>query len=768
MPMSKEKRKEYEKNRPKRDRSEYYREREKNRPKRDRPNRTKWDKVKFVTWDGEGRNTGKMIDDTTYEHIYTYLANSQGLELYNDNNSLKTDDIFELFCNSYLAESKNAVNVGFGLSYDCNMFLRDLPWLVLARLANNETNVPYKNYRITYVQRKFFRLNRFRNPNKLFKRIKHKDGTVSYKPDYDVEFILWDVIGFFQSSFLVAMNKWLPKDYPDRELILEGKSKRDSFETETIEYIRKYNQAELRALKAIMEQLYAAIDKLGLKLSRWDGAGAVATAMNQKHNVREAYITTNELGNEVRLTLPAEVQQAAEHAYFGGRIEMVQYGSYEGTVYHYDINSAYPSIQAELPSLNSGHWKHHLSEEPKGKKRKPQSIPFEGIGEFSIFKVKWDLNGHIYPFPLRNDLQQKILYPSKGQNWVWWPEIKAYLDNANRFNPPTNKKTVPFFIEEVWEYIPDNRTYKPFAFMKDYFYQRQALVNDTKLTGIVHGEEKVIKLGLNSMYGKTAQKVGYKAKEGRIPAYHNLAYAGYITSATRAKMFAACIQAPYAIIFEATDGIYSTAPLSLPISKTKELGLWEADTHDGIVVIQSGFYYVRNGDTWNGWSRGLDRLTGEGLELQDKIKAQIDLVKEKWKEGAEEIYLPCTRFITIKSGIQTTQNPETGKYEKSKVFDKWYSRWCGWHSLETNGTPGRALKIVPIGTKRPPIYEGAYVGGKVCTFTPWESLTQTKPEENCYGTERLGDSAKLPWKEAEIDGININIVSEEFMLGSEC
>ena len=45
-------------------------------------------------------------------------------------------------------------------------------------------------------------------------------------------------------------------------------------------------------------------------------------------------------------------QDAAHHAYFGGRIELLKQGYMENAVLHcYDIASAYPAGMVDLPSL---------------------------------------------------------------------------------------------------------------------------------------------------------------------------------------------------------------------------------------------------------------------------------------------------------------------------------------------------------------------------------------------------------------------------------
>jgi hypothetical protein len=277
------------------------------------------------------------------------------------------------------------------------------------------------------------------------------------------------------------------------------------------------------------------------------------------------------------------VQLAAQHAYFGGRIEIGKIGRHLGKIYHYDINSAYPSAQWDLPALTCGQWVHYDW----------NIYRVDLFEKMTLCLVEWDFPGAIWgPFPYRSARQRKVLFPEKGVNWVWLPEVKAAMQAMK------GRKKWKLSIKEVWEFQPDITSFQPYKFMKEYYELRQEMVKETKEKGIPHGEEKIIKLGLNSGYGKTAQHAGYHPETKQKPPYHNLAYAGYITSTTRAKLYEAAMQSPENIICIATDGIFSTVPLTLDCPKEKILGKWEASEHDELILVQSGFYYYRNGSEW--------------------------------------------------------------------------------------------------------------------------------------------------------------------------
>jgi hypothetical protein len=589
----------------------------------------------LLAWDGEGwEHDGR--------HVYGYLANSDGDERYNQAGLSSVD------CLDFLIEAgREKLNIIFSGSYDVTLILKDLPpEKAREAMADNEltgfvTGTYWNGYKISYVPRKY-----------LYVRREHEKTGV----------MLWDVWGFFQGSFLEALEKWFGKDYPELNLIHEGKTKRSDFNPSDISFIRKYNAAELRALLALMEALLTASEDAGLHLSRFDGAGAVAAAMLKKHDIKKR-VFLDDAGEKIRL--PMEMRLPAEIAYYGGRIEAPQYGRAHATVYHYDINSAYPAALINLPNIGRGTWRHE------------DRPVFSRCPEMSLFRVKWDVgNSRLCPFPYRSALQQKILYPPAGESWVWYPEVFVALN--------TRRPGWDIEIIEAWVFEPEDPEDRPYAFIQEYYDRRAALVAETKTTGKPNGAEKVIKLGLNSLYGKTAQRVGAKP-------FYSLAYAGYITSYTRSMLFSAAMQAPDAIIALATDGIFSLSPLTLPCPQEKVLGAWEFSKHDDMILVQSGHYLLKDGEKWRLWSRGFDKFAGDGStekerseSYQCKILRYIADLLNAWATGDDKIYLSCSRFCTLKSAL---------------IGDRWDKRgqWIKGHSEDL---PGKELKIVPLDMKR--------------------------------------------------------------------
>lgn len=348
-------------------------------------------------------------------------------------------------------------------------------------------------------------------------------------------FTHYDVFGFFQTSFRQAIRQWL--EIEEDALIEAGKAARGDFSAWTMEAIEAYNARELLHLKRLGEKLQEIFETLDLplKMKSWHGAGAAA----------QAALATIHLDQE--LEGDPRVEEMARAAYYGGRVETLQRGVFQN-VFHADLKSAYPSAALELPDLSKLTWRETRRLEPKS----------WGIYEIDFAGKLTDRLGAL-PVRLSNGL---IVFPITGSGVYWQPEIFAaqragvQVDIkrglAARRGPASRLRDL---IEELYRL----RT----------IYQRAG-----------DGREKAVKLCLNALYGKLAQKT-----RGR---YYSLALAGLITSITRARLFDALTQQPDAIIAAATDGIYSTHPLTLNVGKG--LGQWEVDEWDYLKMIMNGVY----------------------------------------------------------------------------------------------------------------------------------------------------------------------------------
>lgn len=351
-----------------------------------------------------------------------------------------------------------------------------------------------------------------------------------------------EVFGFFQTSFVNSLRKW---DIPVPGEVETMKQLRSEFSDDDRERITQYCLDECDALVTLMKALQKALRDVDLVPASWIGAGAIAARLLSRREVTQHHVYDSDF--------PDEVCNGILRSYFGGRVELFQQGHF-ATLMDYDIRSAYPTKALSLPSLVDGHWRH--------------TQDFEPNSPHGIYRVKWKLDDSypIMPFPFR--MKKEIFYPSNGHGWYQAVEVSRAL----KIHPSIE-------IHEGWIFEPAT-DYKPFHFIREDFKHR------AKLKAAGHPGEKVLKLGLNAMYGKCAQGSGFRGKPPRFQSYF---WAGYMTAATRAQMLSAAEQAPESIVMIATDGIFFTAPFP-DIECSDGLGGWDVAEMQDVFVAQAGVY----------------------------------------------------------------------------------------------------------------------------------------------------------------------------------
>lgn len=569
-------------------------------------NKARFDVGEFIAIDGEGESRGrtekfKLGKGKTYhakEHFYTLLAASTGEQIFEGGNRLSSFGCIDFLCELAINYPR-AIFVIFAGGYDINhMLMWGFDRDTLKQIARGET-VSCENdgvkYEIEYRARKSLTLRR----GLEF----YTDKKGDLKKKWESKVVLWDVWGFFQDSFVGVIKKWLGENYKHYELIKDMKTRRGDFANVAQDKINAYNAAELETLVEVMDKVRDAIGGLGLKCNRWDGAGAVAASILREHKIREFMSEP-----------PPEIIDAARTAYAGGRIEVCKIGVHKGAVYDYDINSAYPSVMAHLPCLLHGDWVHNSGSNPPS--------------GFTLVHCRFEFpaGAPFYPLFYRTDKMQ-ISFPQTGEGWYWFPE---YEQAAALYG------TVEVLEYYTWKPACNH---KPFHWIKNYYKIRQQWIKNP--TADWHrGAEKIIKLGTNSLYGKTAQQIG--GRNGDAPPYHNLCWAGYITSATRARLFEAANLKPDKIIGFATDGIFSIESLPIEISRTKKMGAWELKEPipEGMTIAMAGVYWWHDAkDKFTHFSRGFDK---------DSMKTPHKII-DAWKAGDSVIDIPMHRLIGMGS-----------------------------------------------------------------------------------------------------------------------
>jgi len=638
--------------------------------------------VKFIAIDGEGVNDPTRnyhyVDDKGVEcvseyQMYTLLCASTGEDIENDE-GLSSYECLVWLCNLSL-KYPDATFIVFSGSYDMTMWLRDLEFEDLKYMhdfahANEKqkhakkmslpltsccecTDIPNSKYcvfGIDYISRKEFKCYRYEvgvEHGRWYFKLDSRKKKIKHG-----SFHCYDVWGFFQCSFIKCLEEYgILQTVEDQEFLEHMKAKRGKFTREDSETTKRYCHLECELLVKLMDKLkgYLHHPDLDLKLTRWDGAGAIASALLKKYEVA-SHIEA----------LPEDVLQAACHAFSGGRIELIRYGHTDKAVYGNDINSAYPSVMQTLPSLKGGKWEWSTTID----------------SEWALVHVEWNLSGQrIYPFFYRTR-EGNIIYPEKGEGWYWLPEYTAAKEMYGMYSGRIKRLG-------AWNFYPASDI-KPFEFISRIAKLRLKWKEESRLSGGQTGGQHVTaKGGLNSLFGKTAQQVGghYDEETGifSMPKTHNLFYAGWITSFTRAEMYRQAMRDPEAVIMFATDGLFTTRPLDLNFGK--ELGQWELTEVKNGTFVQSGVYFFTD-------------ISGKRVEKNrgfERGSITEENVLKKWGKGRPTTEKPWEVVGSSKAFI-TFGKLATGVMDGT--IKKNFPRLACWETHE------RVLSLTPSGTKR--------------------------------------------------------------------
>ena len=535
--------------------------------------------IEFVGIDGESDTVGK-------DHRYTLLAASgtNGVQRWvYDAKGLSTVRCFEFI----LDLPKECTYVAFGWNYDVNMILRDVPLKNLIQLWKTGST-RWNGYSIQWIPSKLFNI---RSGKGRSKRI-------------------YDVFGFFQSSFVNALKKWGFTPNGEMESM---KAQRSAFDSSMKEQIIEYCLDECVQLSELMEELQIALYSVGLETKNWIGAGAIASELMKRHGVKENHEYDEGYEDE-------QLTKEIRRAYFGGRVELYKQGHFR-KLWDYDIISAYPSKAMYLPQLSNGQWVRVSEYEPELL--------------WAIWDTEWSLpqSTILCPFPVRKG--GDIFYPTNGRGTYHSCEVDA----AKRIYGDKIQ------VNGGWQFIPGSDN-KPFRWIPAEFEHRR------KLKAEGHAGEKCLKLGLNSIYGKLAQGAGYGDKP---PPFQSYFWAGYITSATRATVLDVASKGIDDLVMVATDGIFFDKDPGIP--ESAGLGGLELETMDDCFVAQPGIYSQYFDGETIGKSRGFFNK-----------EIDFDVLRKGFDEqGPYYIaYFKSTRFLGLGSALLTHNLDDWRKWKETE------------------------------------------------------------------------------------------------------
>jgi len=549
---------------------------------------------RWVGIDGEG--VGRK------QHRYVLLSCSDGDHIEN-RFGLSTEA-----CLDFLLDlgTRDARLCGYYLGYDWTMILRDLDDMALYELYRPELRA---------------------QANGAFRRVEHNGFKIHWLAgamwlsDDERKVTIWDLGKYFQGPFCNvdaqgklsgALPSWNIR--PDvQQMIASMKKRRSRFSWRDIALIRKYNLAECEALAELAQAIEDAHTAADLKPRGWFGPGSTASVLLKRHDIQEK-----------RGIIPPPMIEPVACAFFGGRAEISTTGKVHGPIHSYDISSAYPHHASQLPCLEHGRWERVARE---------RAITGKGVAHALVHAHLHHAPGDWGPLPVRLD-SGSIVFPRSGASGWWWRD--EWL--AARAGWTGLKFDHAYVLRRECDC-------KPFAFIPDLFAHRRAIGKET-------GAGKVLKLGLNSLYGKLAQTIGSAQYASRV-------WAGMITSGTRAQVLRLMLRHKRLsnVLMIATDGLFSTEQHA--VDEEIVLGGWERAEHESITLVRPGIYWL--GET-KLRARGLGRDSLDVAKQQLATALEMGLQKV---ELAERIAFGGAKLCVYPGGA-------AGGLRRSAHYGQWH------------------------------------------------------------------------------------------------
>jgi hypothetical protein len=561
-------------------------------------------------------------------------------------------------CFDFLLSASSERLCCFGLNYDSNNWLKDLHKDLLWQLWKHKKTVFVRGsseYLISWI------------PGK---EITIRKGLGKDCPKVNIV----ECYGFFQCSFEKACQSW---GIPVPDEITKMKAKRGTFTKAERARVTAYCQTECMLLSDLMGKLQEQCERVDITPKKWIGSGQLGAALLERKGVAHHYRTDQEICPTVA------AHGAILHSYFGGRVEAYAQGDFS-PAFVYDINSAYPAAAMQLPSLKGARLERVYSYDPG----LPNAI------WYCHWKSERDL---VTPFPTRR--KQQIYYPVEGDGWYHAPEVRAAISAGHDIR-----------VSEGWNLVGKSKA-RPFDWVGDVYAYRR----DLKAKG--DAGERVVKLALNSMYGKLAQGMG---GWGGAPRWQSYYWAGKITAYTRAKLME--LMARQTPLMVATDGLVFQHALP-DVEDTDELGGWSSKSLEGFFVVQPGVYLAWEwaGEfVWQAKSRGF---------------------------FAKEVDYHAMRKLFADGGPRASYGYKSRRFIGlgTALHRKDFNQWREWRDeyREINFMPNRRLP-----EEQPMLTKGVYLRpplGPICSevYTPKGSSSEPVSEDYLLGLEQPNIGAML-------------------------
>src|SRR5215472_13484339 len=223
---------------------------------------------------------------------------------------LSPEEMFE-FLLSLPEKYGKAIYFIYSGSYDATMWLKQLPpWFI--RKWKKYGIARWKHYLIKWVPRREFII--YDKLSRVDHKITRGKDAGKWRHYYTRKIHIYDVFGFFQMSFVRALEDWKITDQETIDRIASMKGQRGNFSEVEKSKILDYCLEECQLLVKLGNEFRKACIDAGIKPQHWYGAGALASTLMRQYGVKN------------HISEDPKASPYIKRAYFGGRTEI----SYQG------------------------------------------------------------------------------------------------------------------------------------------------------------------------------------------------------------------------------------------------------------------------------------------------------------------------------------------------------------------------------------------------------------------------------------------------------
>jgi hypothetical protein len=410
-------------------------------------------------------------------------------------------------------------------------------------------------------------------------KISYLDGKyINIIDDNNHSFHYYDVANFFQTSLNEASKKYLNKTKNDNINSAQLNIDLDYW-LKNKEEIIKYCIQDAILTKQIADYLLNLMKKsvnfIPLKMYS-------KGSYSQEYFLKNCYIPT--INN-----IDPNVLKYAYNSYSGGRFELIQRGYFDNS-YTYDIKSAYPYQMANLIDITKGKWQYTKA--------------YRDNAYYGYY-----LCNIIYYDEILSPFMQRVSGLNIYPNGIF----QQYLTQNEIYFIRNNFNTVDIEVIDGYVFYPTKEIFPLRNKILDlYFWKERETDEDIKY---------MVKIILNSLYGKFIQKVG-----GNTGSLFNPMYAAEITANTRLELLNFVLNNNVGknkilknLIGFSTDSVHSRIKLSETNNNPdwQNLGDFKLDFEGRGIFIMSDIYSVWNKKEKKDKFRGFSiKIDGESTNIQ--------------------------------------------------------------------------------------------------------------------------------------------------------